>query len=144
MRCKLCDRFYCALHYSWHKDKKLRTIWKKFKMDDRSRRAFIFRSHAVGHRDVHYWIMKELYAMSSQLKSLKRKTPPDASQTTPKPVFQHNDTRADMDPDPDVALYISMMKPVATDKEEHPHCHLGRHRPSMSPCITGGVTSPPM
>ena len=113
-------------------------------MDDRSRRAFIFRSHAVGHRDVHYWIMKELYAMSSQLKSLKRKTPPDASQTTPKPVFQHNDTRADMDPDPDVALYISMMKPVATDREEHPHCHLGRHRPSMSPCITGGVTSPPM
>ena len=131
MRCKLCDRFYCALHYSWHKDKKLRTIWKKFKMDDRSRRAFIVRSHAVGHRDVHYWIMKELYAMSSQRKSLKRKTHPDAWQTTPKPVFQHNDTRADMNP-------------VATYTQEHPHCHLGRHSPSMSPCITRGVTSPPM
>ena len=110
-------------------------------MDDRSRRAFIVRSHAVGHRDVHYWIMKELYAMSSQRKSLKRKTHPDAWQTTPKPVFQHNDTRADMDP---LALYISMMKAVATDTQEHPHCHLGRHSPSMSPCITGGVTSPPM
>ena len=132
MRCKLCDRFYCALRYSMNKDKKLRNIYrKKFKMDMHSRRAFIVRSHAVGHRDVHDWIMKELCAMSSQRKSRRRKTHPDAWQTTPKPVFQHNDTRADMNP-------------VATYTREHPHCHLGRHSPSMSPCITRGVTSPPM
>ena len=67
--------------------------------------------------------------VSSQRNSLKRKTHPDAWQTTLKPVFQHNDTRADMNP-------------VATFTQEHPHCHLGRHSPSMLPCITRGVTSP--
>ena len=132
VRCNQCKRFFNVCNIVFKHREELRVIYDaNFKADSMSRRVFIVRSHKLRRGYVHSWIKKELHAMSSQRNSLKRKTHPDAWQTTPKPVFQHNDTRADMNP-------------VATYTQEHPHCHLGRHSPSMSPCITGGVTSPPM